>query len=196
MTLPFALWVASSSIDFEMPCLHPNSFLKMQLESFFTLQPLQYDLIMIKREHKSFCSRYCDIHSFPCFLSTTTGLLGGNWEISINFPVRIDSVQSLHSQQCQCRERDMGALTSWSSKVQPQEWPAKILQQLCPCSPGNAKLVESGYHPLVILFTKIFRQPQDTHTSLAPQHYRQHKCPYPNANFCFPLTNTWVLRSP
>lgn len=81
MTLPFALWIASFSTDFETPCLHPSSFLEMQLESFFTLKPLQRDLIMIKREYKSFCRllliRYYDINSFPCFLSTTTDLLGG-----------------------------------------------------------------------------------------------------------------------
>lgn len=58
-------------------------------------------------------------------------------------------------------------------------------------APGKAKFVESGYHLLVVLFTKIFRQPQETHTSLAPQHYRQHKYAYPNGKFWFPMTNTW-----
>lgn len=83
MTLSFALRNTIFSIDFEMSCLHPSSFTKMKLESFVTLQPLQHDLIMIKREYKSFCRLlFITIHSLVFQIQPLTSREGAERDFS------------------------------------------------------------------------------------------------------------------
>lgn len=94
MTLPFALSNTSFSIDFEIPCLHPSSFLKLKLESFVALQPLQHDLIMIKREYKSFCGQlFIRNHSLVFQVQPLTSREGADGEISMDLHVNMAMVQ-------------------------------------------------------------------------------------------------------
>lgn len=73
-----------------MPCLHPSSFPKMKLESFFALWPLQHGLIMTRREYKSF-SRLLFIrnHSFVFQIRLLTCRVDVERDISIDFFMKI-----------------------------------------------------------------------------------------------------------
>lgn len=116
-------------------------------------------------------------------------------EISINFLVRTACVQLRASIPSSVSAGTPGCLgnTSFSQspKIQTQSGLQKSYNSSHLAAPGNTKFMERAHHLLVILLTKIFRQPQDTHISLVPQHYRQHKYPYPNGNFRFPMASTW-----
>lgn len=157
MTLPFALWNTSFSIDFEMPYLHPSSFSKMKLESFFALQPLQHDSIMIKREYKSFCRLlFIRNHSLVFQVQPLTSREDVERDLSIDFLMKIAVVQPRASVPDTVSGGRYGCLNhmsvSQSSQVKPQECPAKSLQQLQPCSPGehrvHGKWLTSPCHPV------------------------------------------------
>lgn len=66
----------------------------MKLESFVVLQPPQHDLIMIKREYKSFCGvLFIRNHSLVFQVQPLTSREGAEREISTDLHVNMAMVQ-------------------------------------------------------------------------------------------------------
>lgn len=184
MTLPFALWNTNFSTDFEMPCLHPSSFPKIKLESFFALWPLQHGLVMTRREYKSFCRLlFISNHSFVFQIQWLTCRVGIERDISIDFFMKIAVFQPRASIPGRAGGGRYRCLSNTSVSLLKSKLTSalqKAYNTSGPVAPGNTGLGKVARLSLPSCLHVYSGSLRTTYPSLAPKTCRQFKDTYAN----------------